>query len=217
MKRLFLAALLAACSALSHADVIYDNGLGADDARSGYFSTALQQSRVLDDFSLAGTRTINSVFFQMGLTEDPFAGAFTFTIYQDPGNSGIGAAIYELTLNPGDYTAVPNAIISYPYTTFYDVNFNVGALALDAGSYLLSFYGLDLEFRTANTGDPAGTFLQLDESSGDLFLREGGTPFRLDGSTPAAGVPEPSSLLLSGIALAALAFHRRRHRPRSRP
>lgn len=71
-------------------------------------------------------------------------------------------------------------------TTFHDVNFNVGALALDAGSYLLSFYGLDLEFRTANTADPAG-------------------------------VPEPSSLLVSGIALAALAFHRRRRRPRPRP
>lgn len=215
MKRLFLAALLAACTALAHADVIFDNGLGQDDARSGYYSTELQQQRLYDDFSLPGTRTIDSVFFQMGLTEDPFFGAFTFTVYNDAGGGAIGSAIFSQTLNIGDYTAIPNAIISYPYTTFYDVAFATGGLTLGAGNYLLSFYGLDLEFRTANTGDPNGSFLLQWEDTGDLFTIEGGMPFRLDGSAPPpATVPEPSSLLLMAGALAALCFARRR---RARP
>lgn len=211
MKRLFLAALLAACTALAHADVIYDNGLGQDfSPRSGYFSTALQQQRLYDDFSLAGTRSIESVFFQMGLTEDPFFGAYTFTVYNDDGNGAIGSALYTRTLNIGDYTAIPNSIVSYPFTTFYDVSFNTGGLTLGAGNYLLSFYGLDLEFRTANTDDPNGTFLHQLEDTGTVVVRAGGIPFRLDGNIPASTIPEPSSLLLSAAALGALAFHRRR-------
>lgn len=206
MKRLFLAALLAAFTALAHADVIYDNGLGQNDSpSSGYFSTALQQQRVYDDFSLTGTRNIDSVFFQIGLTEDPFFGAFTFTVYTEAGD-----ALYTRTLNIDDYTAVPNAISSYPYTTFYDVNFAVSGLTLGAGNYLLSFYGLDLEFRAANTDDPNGVFFLQFEDNGDTFAIPGGLPFRLDGSTPPSTIPEPSSLLLSAAALAALAFHRRR-------
>lgn len=213
MKRPFLAALLAATSALAHADVIYDNGLGQDDSpRSGYYSTALQQQRLYDDFSLAGTRTIDSVFFQMGLTEDPFIGAFTFTIYNDAGGGNVGSAVYTRTLNYGDYAATPNAIVSYPYSTFYDVSFTTGGLTLGAGSYLLSFYGLDLEFRTANTDAPNNTFLAELEGTGDMFVLDGGIPFRLDGSTPSATVPEPASLLLFAAALGALGLQRRRKR-----
>jgi hypothetical protein len=213
MKRLFLAALLAAATALAHADIIYDNGVGQNDSlRSGYYSTALQQQRLYDDFSLAGTRTIDSVFFQMGLTEDPFIGAFTFTIYNDAGGGNIGSAVYSQTLNYGDYAAIPNAIVSYPYTTFYDVSFATSGVTLGAGNYLLSFYGLDLEFRTANTDAPNGSFLLQFEDSGDVFEIAGGMPFRLDGITPPSTVPEPSTLLLSGAALGALALQRRRRR-----
>ncbi|KQV79330.1 hypothetical protein ASD15_18500 [Massilia sp. Root351] len=211
MKRLFLAALLAVCTALAHADIIFDNGLGQDfSPRSGYFSTALQQQRLYDDFSLAGTYDIGHVFFQMGLTEDPFFGSFTFTIYNDAGGGAIGGAIYTRTLNVGDYTAVPNSIISYPFSTFYDVTFATDGLTLGAGNYLLSFYGLDLEFRTANTDAPNGYLLWQQEDTGDVFAIDGGLPFRLDGSVPSSTVPEPSSLLLSAAALAALTFHRRR-------
>ena len=213
MKSLFLAALLAVSTALAHADVIYDNGLGQDfSLRSGYFSTALQQQRLYDDFSLASTYNVENVFFQMGLTEDPFFGSFTFTVYNDAGSGAIGSAIYTRTLNFGDYAAVPNSIISYPFGTFYDVNFATDGLTLGAGSYLLSFYGLDLEFRTANTDDPNGDFLWQREDTGEVFAIEGGMPFRLDGRTPSATIPEPSSLLLSAAALGALAFHRRRRR-----
>lgn len=210
MKRLFLAAILAAFTALAHADVIYDNGLGQDFANSGYNSSALEQQRLYDDFSVTGTYNVENVFFQMGLTEEPFFGSFTFTVYNDAGGGAIGSAIYTRTLNVGDYTATQNSIVSFPFGPFYDVNFATDGLTLGAGNYLLSFYGLDLDFRTANTDDPNGTFLRELEDSGTVLLVAGGIPFRLDGTAPATTIPEPSSLLLSAAALAAMAFVRRR-------
>lgn len=212
MKQLFLSLLLAAGASFAHADVIHDNGLGQDFANSGYLSSELNSRRAYDDFSLTGTRTIESVFFQMGLTQDPFEGSFTFTVY-DYDQIGVpGSILYSATLNAGDYTASPNAILSFPFTTFYDVNFNIAPLTLGPGDYLVSFYGLDLEFRTPNTEDPDDFFLLQFEDLDQIFGVSGGLPFRLDGSTPAGEVPEPSSLLLAGIAMAALAAARRRRR-----
>lgn len=209
MKRLFLSLLLTASAAFAHADVIHDNGLGQDFANSGYSSTALDARRAYDNFSLAGTHTVESVFFQMALTQDPFEGSFTFTVYNYEGGLP-GNTLYSATLNFGDYTAAPNAILSYPFTTFYDVNFNIAPLTLGPGDYLVSFYGLDLDFRTANTEAANDFFLLEYQDIGEIYTVNGGLPFRLDGSTQAGAVPEPSSLLLAGIALAALGAARRR-------
>ena len=215
MKRLFLSILLAASATLCQAEVIYNNGLGQDFANSGYLSTELYARRAYDDFTLTDTRTIESVFFQVGLTEEPFEGSFTFTVY-DYDEIGVpGATLYTKTLNIGDYSAVANGIVSYPFGPFYDVNFNIAPLTLGAGDYLVSFYGLNLEFRTANTDDPNGYHLLQYEDVGEMYGIAGGLPFRLDGSTPSGAVPEPSTLLLAGIALAGLALSQRRRQRRS--
>ncbi|MFL6659149.1 MAG: PEP-CTERM sorting domain-containing protein [Massilia sp.] len=206
MKRLVLAALLASVGAMANAAVIWDNGLGGNNTNSGYYSSAVQNWRVYDDFNLASNATIGHVFFQMGLTSGAFGGNFTFSVYNYLGGTNVGSQVYSTTVNSGSYTATSNAISSYPFGPFYDVDFNIAPLALGPGSYLVSFYALDMDFRAPNVGG-GGSFLQQ-SGLGAPVVRDGDTPFRLDSAD--TRVPEPASIVLTTLGLAALGAARRR-------
>lgn len=206
MKRFVLAAMLASIGTLAHADVIWDNGLGADGAVSGYYSSTIQNWTTYDDFALASNKTIGHVFFQMGLTSGPFNGNFTFSVYNYLGGSNVGSQVYTKSLTSADYTATSNTITSYPFGPFYDVEFDIAPLALGPGNYLVSFYGLDMDFRSPNVGGSGSFLQQFGANTPDI--REGDTPFRLDGVS--SDVPEPASMLLAALGLAALGASRRR-------
>jgi MYXO-CTERM domain-containing protein len=206
MKRLVLAALLASVGAMAHADVIWDNGLGGDNTTSGYYSSAVQNWRTFDDFTLTGNASIGHVFFQMGLTSGAFNGNFTFSVYHYLGGTAVGSQVYTQTLGSADYSATGVAINSYPNGPFYNVDFDIAPLNLGAGSYLVSFYGVDMDFRSPNVGSN-GFFLQQPGAS-TPSVRDGDTPFRLD--SVSTDVPEPGSALLAALGLAALGASRRR-------
>ncbi len=206
MKRLILAALFASFGAAAHAAVVYDNGTAINNATSGYFSSEIQDWRVYDDFTLSGTQTIDHVFFQMGLTSGPFNGEFSFSVFNYLGGNNVGSMISTTTLHQGQYTANLNGLVSWPNGPFYDVTFNVAPLTLGPGSYLVSFYGHDMDFRLPNVGS-GNNFLQ---DGGYVFTRAGDTPFRLENNSTGNKVPEPASLGLLGLGMAALAFGRRK-------
>lgn len=204
MKRRILAALLAAAAATAHADVIWNNGLGADHATSGYFSSSQQHWRTYDNFNLSDRATIDHVFFQMGLTSGPFDGSFTFSVYDYGGGNHVGGQVYTTTLSSGGYSAASVPIDSFPNGPFYAVEFDMAPLDLAPGRYLLSFYGLDMDFRSPNVGNNH-YFLQQHFSE-PAEIRTGDTPFRLEGTVH---VVEPATALMAALSLAALVAVRR--------
>lgn len=193
------------------AAVLYDNGFGADDQLSGYFSSDYRDWRVYDDFSLGGDSSIDSVWFQQGTTSGRSLDSFTFSVYENSSHMP-GSLLFTQSLAIGDYTATPNSIDSYPFGQFYDIEFDIDSMFnLAAGDYWLSFYGTGrTDFRTPNVGS-GNSYLQVAEALNIFEYREGDTPFRLYGSIAGEEqppVPEPATLFLLGAGV--LGFFRLR-------
>jgi len=159
---------------------IFDNGLGQDDTTSGYHSSELHDMRVYDDFTLSQAASIESVFFQEGITPGGTLADFEFAIYADAAGNP-GSQLFSTTASTGNYTATPNSISSTPHGQFYDIDFNLPSpIALGPGTYYVSFYGLGAtEFRTPNVGSGNGFLQQMGSASTYYYTRIGDTPFRL--------------------------------------
>ncbi|MCR9200559.1 MAG: PKD domain-containing protein [Planctomycetaceae bacterium] len=160
---------------------LFDNGRAQDNQFSGLFSSELRNWRVYDDFSLTAAATLESVFFQQGITAGTQLAGFQFAVYANA--SGVpGALIYSQELTSTDYTAVPNSVSSFPFGPFFDITFDLTSpLNLAEGDYFVSFYGRgNTDFRTPNVDSRSqfSNFLQQ-PGSGSFFPRTGDTPFTL--------------------------------------
>ncbi|MFT6417898.1 MAG: hypothetical protein ACJA1K_000161 [Cognaticolwellia sp.] len=199
MLKAAVAGLVLSVSGFANAGLIYDNGVGVNNADTGYYTSNVRSFQIYDDFTLASDSTITDVFFQMGLTSGNFDGSFSFTIFNFLAGSGVGAQLYTQTLNSGDYSASLNSISSHPSGPFYDINFDIPSLDLSAGNYELSFYGLGMDFRIPNVSSGNGFYQNSSFISGD-------TPFALfDNSVQ---VPEPSTLAIFALGIMGLASRR---------
>lgn len=191
---------------------IWDNGVGASNIQSGWYSSEMRDWRVYDDFELTQTSIIESVWFQMGSTTGAVPGEFSFSIYDRNLLGTPGSLLSTITLSPGDFTATPNSINSHPWKTFYDIEFALApGWTLGAGDYFVSFYGLGAtDFRTPNVGSGNSFFQQ--QGSGTPHTRHYDTPFRLEGVIAQPGPSVPSggpTVLMLGMGIAAIGFLRR--------
>ena len=205
---LFIGLGLALASQPANASVIYDIGVAVNNGDSGYYSSQLQGWRVFDDFSLSQSATVGSVWFQEGTTSSAAGqlNSFSFSIFGSSAGQP-GSLLFSQTFNPGQYTATPNSISSYPFGPFYDISINLSSgVTLGAGNYFVSFYGLgSTDFRTPNVGSGNSFLQQLGSSS--FNTPSGNTPFRL---MTAAPVPDGSNVMgLFGFGLLFLVGLRR--------
>lgn len=191
--------LVLSVSNFANAGMVYDNGVGANNGDSGYFTSNVHSYRIYDDFFLASDSKITDVFFQMGLTSGSFDGSFSFSIYNFIAGSSVGTQLYSQTFNSSEYSASLNSLSSYPLGPFYDINFAIPELALIAGTYELSFYGIGMDFRIPNVASGNGFYQNTSFIAGN-------TPFALmDNSVK---VPEPSALAIFALGLLGLAYRR---------
>lgn len=189
--------------AASATQVLVDTGTATTFL--GHYSSQLRGFTVYDDFTLSAAGTINHVVFDEGLTSGLFNGSFNFSVYQYAGAQSVGALISTTTLNPGSYTATH---INSSGAPIYSVDFSMADLALNAGTYYLSFYGLgNMDFRAVRNGN-TGNFLQYHGSS-YYQSGAGGLGLRLE-NVETNAVPEPSSLALFGLGIAGLLVAQRR-------
>ncbi|MCK4810103.1 MAG: PEP-CTERM sorting domain-containing protein [Candidatus Omnitrophica bacterium] len=219
--------IISTCTA--DAIIIYDNGIGtsAGGLRSSEAFTP-SKWRIYDDFTLPQDSTIDTVWFQEGITINYSLEKFTFSIFNNDSSSGkpdTSSPFYEQILIPGDYTALQSSIA--PFSTIdkiYDIEFTLPTpLGLPSGEYWLSFYGLngsnaatttdDTDFRLPKVATGDG-FYHLDERNNRWnWHADIDTPFRLEyrGTPP---IPEPATILLLGSGLLGLigaGFRQKKH------
>lgn len=218
MKLPFLAALLAATSALAPAAVIFANGV-PDQSQPG--SRSISFYRSADDFTLAAASNIDAVRFWMVATDQSFAGTLSYGFYQDS-NGALGTLITSGSVSnvtPLFLSQIPGFVQGT-----YQVDFNLpSTLSLAAGTYWLEVHdGATLTTNTAaevlwsiaNTGPGNARQSQVptiptNQTTNDLAFSLYGT---VDTSlAPPTGVPEPSSIALSLAGLAALGALRLRN------
>lgn len=217
MKKPLLSLLLAACLYLAvpaHAGLIVDfsppNGNALD----------MTGSRVADDFTLAGTYTVDSVNFWYFSQEQGDLSAVTYGIYQDFGGV-LGTLLFTGTVAPvTSFDSVNQA---------YFATASVGSLDLGPGTYWLELHAGD-SF-TGDNGTLEVDWGTVDDNASAIALvnTSGKTPdapvdvrqyeqlsFQLDAAN-VSSVPEPSPGWLTGPGLTALlgfaAFRARRQAP----
>ena len=190
----------------AHADVVFDNG--APTTMNGYgIGGSGSNGSTADDFSIAAGATIHSVgfYFQNYNGVSGWDQQVSYNIFSDAGNQP-GAMMAGGSAQ--NVTAVQSAFNWCCGGKAWLVEFDLASdFVADAGTtYWLQLTG---------AGGPSPWWVSADAgngvvgSSGSWYST--GLNFAFTLSTPSDGtVPEPTSLLLTGGALAALGWARRK-------
>jgi len=205
---LLVAALLATTTSGTRAATLFQSlpDLTVAPAVAGYCSScnAFLQFRIYDTFTLARDATINSVTF--ALDTGNYAGNSVNLGFFNLSGALPGTGIANYTFAPSQFTSVV-PIAAFGQRSGALVTVDIGALALSAGSYDISFFnanGLSIP-AYANPGGKlyqSGNFFQASQ-----FYPDKSAAFALTGTA----VPEPASwaLMIAGFGLTGGALRRR--------
>jgi len=196
MRKLFMAAVLAAFSVGANASLLFDNGTNTSASATGWCSTCPGENwQVFDDFTVDNGSFIEQVVFE-GKLSNPVD--ITVSLWSNL-NSGL---IYSESFTFSELTPVQNSIGGSLQN--YTLTANLPSLSVTSGTYWLSFSGSD--FGVAATTSPVNGGLTQVYNGSTNVTRDGDASFRVYGSV----VPIPAAVWLFGSALAGLGWMRRK-------
>lgn len=216
MKKLALLAGLATLSALSQADIVYQNMTGMTTASYRMASGASTSLEFGDQVSLAGTaRTLTQVRSIMqvqatGLGNYDFDVAMRFRALDGAGTTPgtvLGGATYQIRgLGEGAWNLTFGGFTPVTVPDNFVVTFALTRVGGNTG-------GVGFQFNAANppavgTSDP--TFFWRENTAGGTWgtFNFGGTNANL--ALELTAVPEPATMAVIGLGLAGVAARRRR-------
>jgi hypothetical protein len=192
-------------SSAAQGGIIYDNG-GPDQT----WGTQMSEFQVADDFQIGASADINNIrFWSIQSAGADYTGSIYWAIYRDA--LGLPGTLVQGGLTVAIAETATGSSTGFGYAEYlFDIPV---AFTLAAGNYWLGLHNGPLtntsaaEMLWSTTANPGGTDgLYLDQG---VWIASGNDQaFRLDGEP--TGAPEPGTLALFGVGLAA-AFRRRVH------
>lgn len=184
-------------------------GMSTDN---GSLETSTSISVVMEDF-LTFTVTGNNSTIAMGFSLDGILGLQSDSTYDQQIRYSIGSADMEWDVqsngNPPPFTGNTSGFATSAFTNDSITGFNfLGTFTVTNGQVLELFYSQNMDCDNGATCDFSNTGqMSLNLPSGVSFTSTGGF---LSQPVSPASAPEPGSLLLIGLGMAAIAGFRRR-------
>ncbi len=209
LQAALLSALLAVPSTAGASSILFSQPYAG--AAQGWVSDSGQPQFTADDFTLATPSVLTDFHWWGGYTntprpEDAPVDSFSLTFYSDLASlqsftGGMAVSLTNLSrTSTGDFSPLGNAIFSY------SADF-VSGLVLGPGTYyaLLVGHAGPRYFGWSTTAPNTGDLTWIRTSDGNWGQAQTGQAFEVTGNP----VPEPTTLLLLGSGLAAVAARRR--------